>query len=119
MKAKITAILFCLMIGIGVLADWKLGYEWAGNLAMFASWFFIILCLLIMAIPAEKFVINEGNRSLLVKILFFADIMIMVSVGWFVTAAFVILGWLILLVKKEMHIAWKAEQKGAIGEQAQ
>ncbi len=93
-------LLYPLIIA-GMVAEFKYNLEWTGNLAMFATWFLIVISFLGLFLDSEK--LFERKTNVVKMTLLGSCLVVQIIVGWMVTATFFAAAWLLLVAKKMTH----------------
>lgn len=83
-----------------VLADHYKGIIEAGNFAMFTIWVVIILSLFIVSFCDDDTFRETPKDRLVTRILCFSLILTLIWCGWSVTAAFYLICWVLLAIKR-------------------
>lgn len=104
-KILIKIILWAL-ISIGIIAAEMYGITQAGYIAMFAIWFITIVSIISVFLLDEESMAESGLkvRSHVAILVYWISLLLMITYGWFVTAAFSFIGWVLVYIKIKVAV---------------
>lgn len=108
MKVFITNLVVYLLMILLMYADEFKGIDYAGNIAIFAAWFFIVCGFICLFSNPEELYKKPRRFGALSKTTQYLMIGFMVAIGWTVTGLFLLITTICLHVK---YLAYKNKQE--------
>ena len=102
MKYLLDPKAFYPLVSLGITLDYVWEIEWIGNISMFAIWTMTTLTVLSLWVDSKFFTYDKKKRAV-ERNLYFLCLIVQIACGWFVTAAFSFISWLLLFFKIQLH----------------
>lgn len=103
MKVIIGFLVHGTLIALMYFDEFK-GISYAGNIAIFFFWFFIVISIITIFIPPERIFKGETKTNKMIYVFHFSSIAFAVMIGWTITAIAYLIGIFSLMIKRSVYL---------------